>query len=159
MVYCRPMPKYVLAFLIGTATGLRSMTAPAALSFAARHRRLRLKHGPLALFTSRAAPYVLAALAAGELVNDKLAWTPSRRSPPSFALRVAVGSVCGAAIGAPKSIAGGMAAGALGAVAGTLGGYALRTGLARAAGRDLPIALSEDALAVGGSLAIVSQLA
>ncbi len=154
------MSKYVLAFLIGTATGLRSMTAPAALSFAVRRGKPRLKHGPLAIFASRATPYVLTALAAGELVNDKLAWTPSRRSPLSFALRVALGSACGAAIGTPKSIAGGMAAGALGAVAGTLGGYKLRTGLARAAGgRDLPIALSEDALAVGGSLSIVSQLA
>jgi uncharacterized membrane protein len=153
------MPKYVLAFLIGTATGLRSMTAPAALSFAARRGRLRLKRGPLAFFASRATPYVLAALAAGELVNDKLAWTPSRRSPLSFGLRVALGSACGAAIGYPKLTAGGMAAGALGAVAGTLGGYELRTRLARAAGRDLPIALSEDALAFGGSLSIVSQLA
>jgi uncharacterized membrane protein len=136
------------------------MTAPAVLSFAARRGRLRLKHGPLALFASRAAPYVLMALAAGELVSDKLAWIPSRRSPLPFALRVALGSACGAAIGTPKSIASGMAAGALGAVAGTLGGYELRTGLARAAGgRDLPIALSEDALAVGGSLSIVSQLA
>src|SRR6185437_4379518 len=116
------MSNYVLAFLIGTAAGLRSMTAPAALSFGARRGRLRLKHGPQAFFASRAASYVLTALAAGELVNDKLAWTPSRRSPLSFALRVALGSACGAAIGTSKSIAGGMTAGALGAVAGTLGG-------------------------------------
>jgi Predicted membrane protein len=154
------MPRYVLAFLIGTATGLRSLTAPAAVSFAAQRGRLRLKGGPLAVFGWRATPYVLTALALGELVNDKLAWTPSRRSPLPFAARVVLGAACGAAIGAPKWIAGGMAAGALGAVAGTLGGYELRTGLARAAGgRDLPIALSEDALAVGGSLSIVSLLA
>ncbi len=154
------MPKYVLAFLIGTATGLRSLTAPAALSFAARCGRLRLKNSPLAFLGSRATPYVLTALATGELVNDKLAWTPSRRSPPSFALRVALGAACGAAIGAPKRLAGGTAAGALGAVAGTLGGYELRARLVRATGgRDLPIALSEDALAVGGSISIVSQLA
>ncbi len=154
------MPKYALAFLIGAATGLRSMTAPAALSFAARRGKLRLKKSPLAFLGSRSTPYVLAALAAGELVNDKLAWTPSRRSPLLFALRVVMGGACGAAIGTPNAIAGGIAAGALGAVAGTLGGYQLRTGLARAAGgRDVPIALSEDALAVGGSLAIVFQLA
>ncbi len=154
------MPRYVLAFLIGTAAGLRSLTALAALSFAARRGRLRVKHGPLAFLGSRAAPYVLTALAAGELVNDKLAWTPSRRAPLPFAARVAMGAACGAAIGAPKSIAGGIAAGALGAVAGTLGGYELRTRLARAVGgRDLPIALSEDALTIGVSLAVVSSLA
>jgi len=62
----------------------------------------------------------------------------------------------GAAVGAPR---GGLAAGAvlgvLGAVAGTLGGYELRTRLARAVGRDLPIALLEDLVAIGLALLAV----
>src|SRR5438309_461556 len=105
------MPKYIAAFLLGTAAGLRSLTAPAAVSLAARRGRLHLKGGPLAFLGSRTAPYVLTALALGELVNDKMAWTPSRRSPLPFAARVVLGAVCGAAIGAPKSIAGSMTAG------------------------------------------------
>jgi uncharacterized membrane protein len=49
-------------------------------------------------------------------------------------------------------------AGALGAVAGTLGGYQVRSRLAKAVGKDLPIALLEDAVAVGGAFWIASQL-
>jgi uncharacterized membrane protein len=41
---------------------------------------------------------------------------------------------------------------------GTLGGYAARAGAARAAGKDFPIALIEDAIAVGGGFLIASQL-
>jgi uncharacterized membrane protein len=41
----------------------------------------------------------------------------------------------------------GLVCGVLGAVAGTFGGYEFRARLARAAGRDLPIALLEDAIA------------
>jgi uncharacterized membrane protein len=54
---------------------------------------------------------------------------------------------------------GALAAGAVGAVAGTLGGYEFRTRLVRAiGGNDLPIALLEDAIAIGGAFLIVSQL-
>jgi uncharacterized membrane protein len=47
-------------------------------------------------------------------------------------------------------------AGVIGAIAGTLGGYEFRTRLvARTGGRDLPIALLEDAIAIGGGILIV----
>ena len=42
-----------------------------------------------------------------------------------------------------------------GAVLGTLGGAAVRAKLAQAFGRDLPAALIEDVVAIGGALAIV----
>ena len=48
--------------------------------------------------------------------------------------------------------------GAVGAVAGTLGGYEFRARLAKAAGKDLPAALLEDVIAVAGAYMIVSQL-
>ena len=48
-------------------------------------------------------------------------------------------------------------AGVVGAVIGTLGGAAVRAKLAQAFGRDLPAALIEDAVAIGGALAIVSM--
>ena len=51
---------------------------------------------------------------------------------------------------------GGLVAGALGAVAGTLGGYEARTRLVKATGgKDLPIALLEDVIAVLGGIWIV----
>ena len=49
----------------------------------------------------------------------------------------------------------GAIAGAVGAVIGTLGGAAVRATMTRAFGRDLPAALIEDAVAIGGALAIV----
>ena len=98
-------------------------------------------------------------LAIGELINDKLPKTPSRKAPVPFGARVVMGALCGAALGAPsQALIGGIVAGVLGAVAGTLGGYEARTRLVKATGgKDLPIALIEDAIAVGGAFWIVSQ--
>jgi uncharacterized membrane protein len=49
----------------------------------------------------------------------------------------------------------GAVAGAWGAVAGTLGGYAARVRTARAVGRDWPIALLEDLVAISCAILIV----
>jgi hypothetical protein len=48
-------------------------------------------------------------------------------------------------------------AGAVGAVIGTLGGYEFRSRLAKAIGIDLPAALLEDVIAIGGAFWIVSH--
>jgi uncharacterized membrane protein len=54
---------------------------------------------------------------------------------------------------------GGRVAGVLGGVAGTLGGYEFRSRLMKATGgKDLPIALLEDAIAICGAFFIVSRL-
>jgi uncharacterized membrane protein len=50
---------------------------------------------------------------------------------------------------------GGAVAGAIGAVIGTLGGADARGRLAKAFGKDLPAALIEDLVAVGGAALIV----
>ena len=62
-------------------------------------------------------------------------------------------------MGAPgPALIGGLLAGALGAVAGTLGGYEFRTRSVKATGgKDLPIALLEDAIAISGAVWIVSR--
>ncbi|MEP0323488.1 MAG: DUF4126 domain-containing protein, partial [Bauldia litoralis] len=49
----------------------------------------------------------------------------------------------------------GLMAGIVGAVIGTLAGHALRTRLAAGLGRDRPVALGEDAVAVIGTTLIV----
>ncbi len=66
----------------------------------------------------------------------------------------------GAAIGASAGVTiAGLVAGIIGAVIGTLGGYEARKRLVAATGgRDLPIALVEDAVAVFGALLIVSSV-
>ena len=151
------MSVYVLAFLIGVIAGLRALTAPAAVSWAARLGWIHLENTGLAFMGYAFTPWIFTLLAIGELINDKLPKTPSRKAPGSFGARIVTGALSGAALGASGgSLAGGLVAGALGAVAGTLGGYEARTRMVRATGgKDLPIALLEDAIAVLGAIWIV----
>lgn len=143
----------VLAFLIGLVAGLRTMTAPAAASWAAALGWIDLSTGPLAVLGYRWTPLILTTLALLELVGDKLPATPSRKVPMQFGTRIVSGMLAGAALGgAAGSLALGAVAGLAGAILGTLGGAALRARLAGAQGRDLPAA---DALAVCGALLIV----
>ena len=151
---------YVLAFLIGVAAGLRAMTAPAAVCWAARLGWLKLQGTPLAFLGAAVTPWIFTIAAIGELINDKLPKTPSRKVPPQFIARIVLGALCGAAIGATSgALAGGLIVGAIGAVAGTLGGAELRGRLVRASGgKDLPIALLEDAIAIALSFWVVTRL-
>lgn len=153
------MPVYVLAFLIGLVAGLRAMTAPAAVSWAARLGWLNLQGTPLAFLGAAVTPWIFTVAALGELVNDKLPKTGSRKAPPPFIARIVIGALCGAAITASgHGIIPGLVAGALGAVAGTLGGYEFRARLTRAAGgKGLPIALLEDAIAIALAFGVVSR--
>jgi len=152
------MSVYVLAFLIGVVGGLRSLTAPAAVSWAARLGWLHLENTGLAFLGAAVTPYIFSALAIGELIADKLPKTPSRKAPVGFGARIVVGALCGAALGASsQTLAGGLLAGVLGAIAGTLGGYEARMRAAKAVGKDLPIALLEDAIATCAALWIVSR--
>jgi uncharacterized membrane protein len=145
----------LLAFLLGVVAGLRAMTPLAAVSWAAHAGWIRLENTPLSFLASTAAPYITTLLALGELINDKLPKTPSRKAPPAFIVRILVGALCGAALVWPM----GALAGAVGAVVGTLGGYEFRALLVRATGgKDLPIALLEDVIAVASAYAIVSQV-
>jgi uncharacterized membrane protein len=147
------------ALLIGIVAGLRAMTAPAVVSWAAHLGYLHLDGTALAFLGWHYTPWVLSLAALGELVTDKLPSTPSRKVPVQFGTRIVVGAFCGAAIG----LAGGMpwaglAVGALGAVLGTLGGAAVRGALAARLGRDRPAALLEDVVAIGGAILIVGAL-
>jgi uncharacterized membrane protein len=154
------MSLYLSAFLIGLVAGLRSMTAPAAMSWAASLGWLNLKGTPLAFLGFAATPFIVSALALAELVADQLPKTPSRKSPAAFIARIVSGAFCGAALSAAagQGLAGGLVAGVLGAVVGTLGGYEFRVRLVRAiGGKDLPIALLEDAIAIGLALWVVTR--
>jgi uncharacterized membrane protein len=149
---------YLCAFAIGVIAGLRALTAPAAISWGAKLGWLHLEGAWLAFLGAAATAYILSAAAIGELINDKLPKTPSRKAPPSFAFRIVTGAVSGAALGVGGgSMAGGLIAGAAGAVAGTLGGAAARGALAKAFGRDFPAALLEDLVAVCGAFWIASR--
>jgi uncharacterized membrane protein len=148
----------LFAFLIGVVSGLRSIAAPAAVSWAAQLGYLSIGDTWLAFLGFRWARWVLSTTALGELIADKLPFTPSRRTPIPFVARILSGGLCGGAIGATLgNLYLGLVFGAAGAVAGTLGGYAARTGLVRAiGGRDLPIALLEDFIAIVTAVCVVT---
>jgi uncharacterized membrane protein len=154
------MTIYLLALLIGVVAGLRAMTAPAAISWAAHAGWLPLQSTLVAFLGFAWTPYILTVLAIGELITDQLPGTPSRTVPVQFVTRLVSGGVCGAAIGAPhNALAAGLLAGLIGAALGTLGGAKLRGRLAVVLGRDLPAALIEDVVAIGGAALIVMTLA
>jgi uncharacterized membrane protein len=154
-----PLRFYTLAFLIGIVAGLRSMTAPAAVSWAARLGWLRLEDTWLAFLGFAATPYIFTLAAIAELITDKLPKTPSRKSPLGFGARLVTGAISGGALGAAnQNLIGGLLAGVLGAIPGTLGGYEFRVRLVKAiAGKDLPIALLEDAIAIAIAILVVSR--
>jgi uncharacterized membrane protein len=140
---------YLLSLSIGIVAGLRAMTAPAAVSWAAYLGWLKLDESILAFMGYAWTPWVITVLAVAELVTDQLPSTPSRTVPIQFGTRILSGAVTGAALG--------IAAGSLviGAVIGTLGGRAARAALARKFGNDRPAALLEDAVAIAAALLVV----
>ena len=92
-------------------------------------------------------------------VVDKLPNTPSRKAAAGFGARIVTGGFSGSVLACGAGLAvWGALLGVIGAVVGTLGGYQARSRLAGAVGRDLPVALLEDAVAVLGALAIVGLL-
>jgi uncharacterized membrane protein len=150
----------LLSLLIGIVAGLRAMTAPAAVSWAASLGWIDLSGSWLAFMGYRWTPWIFTVLALVELVTDQLPSTPSRKVPQQFGARIVSGALCGAALGSPTGmLVGGLIAGIVGAVIGTYGGAAARTALADAFGRDLPAGLIEDAVAIVGAFAIVRSLA
>jgi uncharacterized membrane protein len=149
----------LLALALGVLAGLRSMTPPAVVAWAARLGYLDLDPTPLAFLGSALAAWLFVAAALGELVGDKLPSTPNRTAPGPLVARLLTGALAGSALaaGAGGSLAGGAVAGALGAVVGAFGGYRTRTGLVRALGTpDYLVAVMEDVIAVGGAILLVA---
>ena len=144
------MSVVVNAFLLGTSSGLRAFLGLTVVSWAAYLGYLPLNHTWLAFLGFAFAPYILALMAIGELVIDKLPNTPSRLTPRQFITRVVTGTLCGIALGLSTSqlIVGGLA-GMVGSVVGTLGGAKGRACGAKLFGRDLPAALIEDVVGIG----------
>jgi uncharacterized membrane protein len=151
---------YILALLVGVLAGLRTVAAPAAISWAARFGVLHLRGTPLGFLGAPLTPWILTLFAIVELVTDQLPSTPSRKTPMQFIARVLSGGLCGAAIGISSgNAAGGLLAGAIGAVFGTVEGYEVRRRLAASFHRDRPAALIEDSVTIVGLLLAVLALA
>jgi len=152
---------YVFAILIGVVAGLRALTPIAALAIGGALGWIYLEGTTFAFLLSPIALWIFIALAAVEIVNDKLPRTPSRTVPPQFGVRILAGAFAGAVLAVVPTgetvtaLIIGAIAGAVGAVIGTLGGARLRAALARSIGNDTPAALIEDAIAIVAALLIV----
>ena len=145
---------------IGTIAGLRSMTAPAVVSLAANREWIKKPTNSLALLANNKTAFLLSALAIGELVADKLPTTPNRTEPLGLTARIVSGGLSAVALTPSKNFAVVAALlGGLSAVAGAFIGYELRKGAGRNFNLpDAVIALTEDAIAVGGGLGVVQRL-
>jgi uncharacterized membrane protein len=149
----------VLTFVIGVVAGLRALTPLAVVAWGARLNDWPLMGTHLAWMGNAIMPWVFSVLALGELINDKLPATPSRKIPPQFIARVFSGALSGAVIGATNdNLAIGAGVGAVGAVAGTLGGSMLRAKMSAVIRNDLTAALIEDVVAIGLAVAVVAQI-
>jgi uncharacterized membrane protein len=149
----------ILAFLIGVIAGLRALTPLAVVACAGFWHRF-LQGTPLSFMGRLPAAIVFTVLALLELYADQLPSTPSRLAPAGLITRVVTGGLSGACLAAAgaQSIAFGGALGAVGGVVGAFAGYYARTGVVNALKvRDLPIALLEDAIAIGGAIFVVSR--
>jgi uncharacterized membrane protein len=152
---------YLGCFSIGIIAGLRSLTAPALVSWAARLGWLDLSGSWLSFLGSRAATIILSLLALAELVADKLPKTPNRTDLGPLVFRVITGGFSGIVIcaSAHQSLVIGMLLGVLGSIAGAFAGYEIRHRLVKTFGLpDFGAGLAEDIVAIGGGLLIVSHL-
>ena len=147
----------LLAVLIGIVAGLRTMTAPAVVAWAAYLNWFDLGDGWLSLMSHWITPWIFTVLAVVEFVADQLPSTPSRTVPMQFGARILSGALTGATLGASGGmLVSGLLAGIAGAVIGTLGGRSARAKLAASFGKDRPAAFLEDAIAIIGGLLIVA---
>ncbi len=148
-----PQP-YLKAVCLGVVAGMRAAVAPAIVS---RHlaQRPAAELGRLNFLASPTTAALLEVAAAGELMGDKLPTAPNRIEPGSLLGRAASGALCGAALSASEGERPevGAVTGGLAAVVGAFAFYHLRRTLTHGYGApDLPVALLEDALAIGGGL-------
>ena len=150
---------YGLALLAGILAGSRALTAPAAVSWAARLGSLNLDGSWLAFMGYAWTTWTFTLLAIVELVTDQLPSTPSRKVPMQLGARIISGALSGATIGVSGgSWIVGLIAGVIGAVIGTYGGAEIRSRMAESFGRDRPAAFIEDAGAIILGLIIVLAL-
>jgi uncharacterized membrane protein len=141
----------LLAAGIGFVAGLRSLTAPAAVSWAAHLGWLNLQGSPLEFMGSTAAVAIFSILALAEYVADLLPRTPRRTMPGPLMARIVMGSLAGASISisAGRLALTGMVLGGIGGVIGAYIGYEARKRLVSGLKvKDAVIAVAEDVVAI-----------
>ena len=150
----------LLGFLLGCICGLRSLTAPAVVCWAAHFGWLRFDGTRLAFLDRDVILIVVTLLAIGELIADKLPKTPARTAPLGLGARIVLGAASAAALAVSARTGVGVAvvAGAIGGVVGAFGGYNVRHFLVTKGLPDFVVALAEDLVAIVGGLLIASHV-
>lgn len=138
--------------LLGAVTGLRSMMSMAVLCWFAYRGTLVLDGTWDTWAKKLPTAIIFTVLAAGELVADKLPRTPNRTSPGPLMVRIVMGGLVGALVADGLNGPGfeGVFLSVVGALVGAFGGFLIRRELVeRGGGSDWPVAVVEDAIAVG----------
>jgi uncharacterized membrane protein len=151
---------FILAIGIGIVAGLRSLTAPAVVAWAAHLGWLNLQASPLSFLGSTTAVAIFSVLALGELVGDKLPKTPKRTALPGLLARTVTGGLCGASLcaGVGESLFAGALLGGTGGVIGAFLGYETRKRLVNTLHiKDFFVAICEDFVAIGLAWFLVSR--
>lgn len=135
----------------GLIAGLRSLSAPAAVSTA-----LTEQHA----LAAQLAP-ALRVLAGGEMLIDKMPFMPARTAPVALAGRVLLGALAGMALAAAyrrSLLAGALLAGGT-AILSSYAGLALRSTATQRLGIPDPlVALAEDAIVVAAGRALTAEM-
>ena len=142
----------MLAVVIGIVAGLRSLTAPALVSWAAHLGWLNLQGTALAFMGTTVAVAIFTLLAIVELIGDVMPKTPTRTTPVPLIARMVMGGLSGACLyaAASQSLPVGAILGIIGALIGTYGGYHIRKALVNGLKvKDILIAIPEDIIAIG----------
>ena len=145
---------YIFAFAlgIGFAAGLRALTPPAVVAWAAHLGWVNLNNSPLAFMGSTIAVIIFSLLAVFELIGDVRPRTPKRTTPMPLVARILMGGLCGACICAATNqlIFIGAILGGVGGIIGAFAGYEVRRKLVGALNiKDTFIGLFEDLITMG----------
>jgi uncharacterized membrane protein len=148
-----------MVLLLGVVTGMRSMTAIAALSWAV-WLGLIPEQGWAAWAAHLVVVIIFTIFALGEYYVDTLPKTPRRTDLGPALVRIVVGALVGAmaAVAIDEPAAGGVILGAGGAIIGTWAGFFVRMSVARVFRRDMPAALLESASAIALAVLAVVNL-
>jgi uncharacterized membrane protein len=145
---------------IGFAAGLRALTPPAAVAWAAHLGWLNLSNTPLAFMGSTIAVVIFSILAVFELIGDVRPSTSKRTAPVPLVARILMGGLCGACLcaAAHQSLVIGAILGAVGGVIGAFSGYEIRRRLVAALHiKDIFIAVLENLVTIGLALFFVAR--
>jgi uncharacterized membrane protein len=151
---------FVFALGLGFAAGLRSLTPPAVVAWAAHLGWLNLNNSPLAFMGSIITAVIFSILALFELFLDLQPTTPKRTAPVPLVARILMGGLCGACLCAAsnQSLIIGAILGGVGGVIGAFAGYEIRRKLVAGLNiKDIFIALLEDLITIGLACFFVSR--